>query len=73
MPTTTDTTVVQQLHDAVFQARTARHHPTCSCSQYRDAHREGFCTPAEWRFSQMADRLIDKARAEHETSCEQVE
>lgn len=61
-PTSSD--VDTRLHEAVFNARVARHHRDCMCCQYRDADGEAFCTPAEWRFNNMVDRLIDRALQE---------
>lgn len=67
MPTTTDTSVVQKLHDAVLQARLARHHSTCVCCQYRDATGAPYCNATDWRYSSMIDRLITAVLATHRT------
>ncbi len=47
-----------QLAEAVQQARHARHHESCDCSVYRSGDGEGWCSPQEWRFSTMADRIL---------------
>lgn len=66
-------TVTAELSNALRQARLARHHPDCRCGIYRDAPEPmrgaPYCTPAEWRWESMLDRLITKALDETEQQC----
>ncbi|MEO7016019.1 MAG: hypothetical protein ABI067_05695 [Leifsonia sp.] len=58
MPTTLNPRIEAQLHDAVTLARDSRHQHDCACSQFRGQDGAGYCTPQEWRATQMLNRIL---------------
>lgn len=56
-PTKT-TTTADQLHTAVHQARTARHHQDCHCGVIR-VNNSPYCTAQEATATRRVDILLD--------------
>lgn len=59
-------TSVDQIAQAVYNARHARHHQDCRCANWRDTFGAPFCSPLEKRWEDTIDRLIDRARMENQ-------
>lgn len=58
MSVTEITAVSEQVREALQMVRRYRHQPSCRCGLYQGI----WCTPQERTWSEIFNRLIDKAR-----------